>query len=142
MEEDKKIHDSFDGPPRMMSKTLLLLVPLLFVGCPELTPDPVTPAPNPPPDTDWCQTMCDHIGPEGLGCEEGEPVYNVDKPGPVDVPNQSCDEWCTEMQDKGFFVNPKCVSDVQRCDQIEEFRQREPDTCGPAGVRSSLPDAG
>lgn len=112
-------------------RRLWLFFPIILVlGCPT-PPDPVTPSPTPPPDTDWCAAMCEHIGPEGLNCEEGGPVYNSDLPGPVDVPNQSCQEWCVELQDRGFFVNPKCVADVERCDQIEEFRQRESSTCGP-----------
>lgn len=73
--------------------------------------------------------MCDHIGPQGLKCEEGEPVYNNDLPGPEGVPNQSCAENCKELQTKGFFVNPRCVSTVTACDQIEASRQKEPDVC-------------
>ena len=73
--------------------------------------------------------MCNHL--KDLGCEEGEPLYNSDLPGPVDIPNQTCEANCVELQDKGFFVNPRCVTDAPQCDQIEDFRQHEPDTCGP-----------
>lgn len=108
-----------------------LAVVALLVGCPP-PKDPVVPPPTPPPDTDWCGTMCDHL--KMLGCEEGEPVYNNDKPGPVDVPNQSCEEWCTELQDPDhlYFINPRCVSEVTSCDQIEEFRKHDPETCTAA----------
>jgi hypothetical protein len=73
--------------------------------------------------------MCDHIGPEGLRCEEGNPLYNNDLPGAEGVPNQSCKDNCEELQKKGFFVNPRCVATVQRCDQIEDYRQKQPDVC-------------
>lgn len=109
-------------------RRLILAVALLLPGCPPSEP-PLPPSPNPPPDTDLCGKMCDHIGPTGLKCEEGNPVYNNDIPGPADVPNQSCADNCKELQDKGVFVNPRCVATVPNCDQIEAFRQKEPDTC-------------
>lgn len=102
----------------------VLLSAMVLAGCPV---QPITP-PSPPPDTNLCAAMCDHLA--KLGCEEGQPVYNNDLPGPVDVPNQSCADNCIELQDKGFFVNTKCVLTVERCTQIEEFRQKEPATCG------------
>lgn len=115
---------------------VLLIVPLVLVGCPP-PQDPVIPPPNPPVDTDWCKAMCDHIGPvteetpKALNCEEGQDVYNSDKPGPKDIPNQTCEDWCVEMQDKGFFINPRCVSVVPSCGDIEDWRQKEPETCAP-----------
>jgi hypothetical protein len=106
---------------------LLLIAPLLM-GCPP--PDLVVPPPNPPVDTDWCGRMCEHL--KGLGCEEGSPVYNNDLPGPLDVPNQTCEDWCMEMQDPEhlYFINPKCLSEVPSCDKIETYRQKDPQTCG------------
>ena len=73
--------------------------------------------------------MCDHIGPTGLKCEEGTPVYNNDLPGPANVPNQSCADNCKELQTKGVFVNPRCVSTVPSCDKIEDYRQKAVDAC-------------
>ena len=105
----------------------LTLPAFLLLGCPTPT-DPITPSPIPPPDTDLCVSMCDHLA--ALGCEEGQPVYNSDLPGPVDVPNQSCADNCKELQDKGFFVNPRCVLTVKSCDDIEPSRQKEHETCG------------
>jgi hypothetical protein len=99
-------------------------------GCPPPEPKPIPP-PNPPVDTDWCKAMCDHLGPDNLDCEEGTDVYNSDKPGPKDVPNQTCEDWCVEMQDKGLFLNPRCVSTVPSCREIEEYRQKEPKSCAP-----------
>lgn len=111
----------------MKLASLMVLAPLAMFGCPM---EPVVPPPNPPPDTNLCASMCDHLA--KLGCEEGKPVYNNDLPGPVDVPNQSCADNCTELQGKGFFVNTKCVLQVERCTQIEEFRQKDAATCGAA----------
>lgn len=109
-----------------MMRHAFLLVSLALAGCP-VGPTNVTPAPNPPPDTDLCVRMCQHL--ESLGCEEGKPVYNNDLPGPEGVPNQSCADNCEELQNKGFFVNPRCVATVQTCDQIEDSRQKEPNVC-------------
>lgn len=113
-----------------MKYLALLALILLALGCPPK--DPVVPPPNPPVDTDLCGEMCEHL--KTLGCEEGEDVYNNDIPGPVDEPNQSCEDWCAEMQDKGVFINPRCVSKVESCDEIETARQKEAGTCvdGPA----------
>jgi hypothetical protein len=107
---------------------LLLLLALVLPGCP-LTGPVDGPPPNPPPDTDLCIKMCEHIGPTGLKCEEGQPVYNNDLPGPANVPNQSCAENCKELQTKGFFVNPRCVATVPSCDKIEDYRQKAVDAC-------------
>lgn len=109
-----------------MKRVLVLLaLPLIAIaGCPST---PAIPPPNPPVDTDWCARMCSHL--QALKCEEGEMVYNNDLPGPVDVPNQSCADNCVELQDKGFFVNPRCVATVSSCDEIEEVRWKEPSDC-------------
>lgn len=109
-----------------MMRRLLLVLGLTLTGCPT---EPNIPAPNPPPDTDQCDAMCKHLGPEGLKCEEGEDVYNNDLPGPEGVPNQTCADNCRELQGKGFFVNPRCVAIVPSCEVIEEYRQKQPDVC-------------
>jgi len=105
---------------------------LSLTGCPPTEDTNYPPPPIPPPDTDLCDAMCDHIGPDGLGCEEGEDVYNSDIEGPKDVPNQSCGDFCRELQDKGVFVNPRCVATVPSCDVIEDYRLKEPEECGDA----------
>lgn len=107
----------------------VFLIPGVFLGCPPPS-GPVVPPPNPPVDTDWCGKMCDHL--EGLGCEEGKPVYNNDLPGPPDVPNQSCKDHCEELQNRGFFVNPRCVAQVKTCEEIEPSRQKDCTPPAPA----------
>lgn len=105
---------------------LLSLLVLLTVSCPSVPP---VPPPNPPTDTEYCEVMCEHL--HQLGCEEGEPVYNSDIEGPVDIPNQNCTDFCADLQGSGYFVNPKCVALVENCEQIEEFRELEPERCMP-----------
>mgnify|MGYP003442476997 FL=1 len=109
-------------------KRLAWLIPatLFVLGCPY---QPPVPPPNPPVDTDLCGEMCKHL--QRLACEEGQPVYNNDLPGPVDLPNQSCEANCQELQGKGFFVNPRCVTLVPSCSDIEAFRQKQPEQCSP-----------
>lgn len=73
--------------------------------------------------------MCEHIGPRGLNCEEGQAVYDSDVPGPKDVPNLSCEGFCVASQVRGFFVNPRCVLEAPSCDLIEVYRGKSPDSC-------------
>lgn len=67
--------------------------------------------------------MCDHIGPEGLGCPEGEPVYDSDLPGPRGEPNQSCEDFCLKQEENGLGLNPECVAQVESCDQVDSAMQ-------------------
>ena len=116
----------------MGMRTLLVAVvaTLTLLGCPGRE----APGPNPvtPPDTDLCGKMCKHLGPKvdgGLGCEEGMPVYDSDRPGPKDVPNMSCETFCRTAQDRGAFLNPRCLTLVKSCEEIEIARKRKPETC-------------
>lgn len=109
-----------------MRLPLLATLLLLLLGCPATREAP-TPSPKPVPDTELIPEMCRHIGPVsegGLGCDEGNPTYNSDLPGPPGVPNQSCVDFYTELQDRGYFVNPRCILLVTSCDQIEPARQK------------------
>lgn len=114
-------------------KIWILCLPLLLLGCPKPTDrDSPSPAPITPPDTDLCGSMCKHIGPKaqgGLGCEEGDPVYDSDRSGPPDVPNMTCEEFCRMSQDRGSFINPRCVRLVKSCSEIETARKRKPASC-------------
>jgi hypothetical protein len=105
-----------------------ILLSLLMYSCNQ---DPVV-RPIPKPDSDICSEMCQHIGPKekgGLGCEEGDSVYDSDKPGPKDVPNESCEEFCRITQNNGISMNPRCVRLIERCDQIELARIKNPKEC-------------
>lgn len=105
-----------------------ILVVLTLAGCVPLEPtnDP-SPTIKDPPNTDLCDSMCNQL--KKLGCEEGNPVYNDDLPGPKDVPNQSCGDFCRTLQKQNISVNPKCVRDITVCSQVEDYRAKDPATC-------------
>lgn len=107
-------------------KYTVLVLGLVLTGCPMA---PESPEPPTPPDTNLCGKMCDHLA--KLGCEEGQSVYDIDTPGPPDVPNVTCAAFCERLQKNGVFVNPKCVLDVKSCEEIEPARQKDPSVCGP-----------
>ena len=109
-----------------MYKLLFSLAALALLGCPPST-NPRNPNPIPTPDSDLCGAMCEHIGPSGLKCPEGESVYDSDLPGPRDVPNKTCESFCEDQQAGGVFINPRCVMKVTGCDQIEAARQKQCD---------------
>ncbi len=71
--------------------------------------------------------MCQHIGPAdagGLGCAEGQPLYDSTQPGEAGVPNESCTAFCQHQQANGVFINPRCIMQVTSCDQIEAARAK------------------
>lgn len=101
-------------------RAIQFVLAFALLGCP---PAP-TPAPSPAPSSSFCATMCDHIGPKGLNCPEGQQVYDSALPGTAGVPNESCTDFCTKQEKNGVFVNPKCVSQVTSCAGIEEARKK------------------
>lgn len=103
----------------------VVLLGLFLVGCPSGPDYPETPT---PPDTNLCGKMCDHLS--KLGCDEAKAVYDIDMPGPPDVPNVTCQAFCERLQKRGTFQNPRCVLEVKSCDGIERARQRDPNACG------------
>jgi hypothetical protein len=109
-----------------MTKLLSLALVLAFFGCPV----PPIPQPSPQPDSSYCAAMCAHIGPQGLNCPEGQPVYDNSLP-PSDAgrgaPNESCTDFCTKQQANGVWINPRCVSLVTTCGGIEAARQKNCD---------------
>ncbi len=107
----------------MIRILLALLAFFTFASCVRGADAP-GPSPIVVPDTDECKAMCDHLGRGGLNCEEGLPVYNSDRPGPKDVPNESCEEFCRDTQAMGVFLNPRCLKSVPTCGQIEEWRKK------------------
>jgi hypothetical protein len=68
--------------------------------------------------------MCDHIGPKGLNCPEGQPIYDSALPGPAGVPNEDCTTFCQNQQKNGVSINPKCVAQVLLCSDIESARAK------------------
>jgi len=103
-------------------RSIPFLFAVVLLGCPS-GPPPV-PAPQPAPDSAYCGAMCAHIGPSGLNCPEGQPVYDSSLPGPANVPNESCTDFCARQEENGVFINPKCVAQVSSCADIEASRQK------------------
>lgn len=98
----------------------LLGLPVIFALC-ACPPGREAPSPRPEPmtDTEWCVPMCAHLA--ELKCPEAEPVYDNDLKTTV-----TCAEWCQGLQINGSFLNPRCISRVLTCDQIESARQKDP----------------
>ena len=86
--------------------------------------NPLPPAPPPAPDSSACAAMCAHIGPTGLNCPEGRPVYDNTLPGDAGVPNESCTDFCSRQEANGVFLNPACVAQATSCADIEPARKR------------------
>ncbi len=106
----------------MIKSIPLVLVFGLVVACAEEPP-----AGYPSPNTNLCPQMCAHL--KDLNCPEAESVYSNDLPGPPDVPNETCTDFCVDLQTKGVTMNPKCVLNITSCDGIEPARQLDPNTC-------------
>ncbi len=104
-----------------MRRAPLLLLTFVAACNPAASPNP-----TPAPDTSLCAPMCAHIGTGdgGLGCAEGDPLYDSTQPGPVGVPNETCTQFCVHQQNNGVFINPRCVMQVTSCAQIEAARQK------------------
>lgn len=108
-------------------KALMVFAAFLLVACPPVQ-EPDVPKPTPtPPDENAMGAMCDHL--RELQCEEGKDVYNDNLPGPVDVPNQSCEDFYTELEGQGIPINPQCIAKVPDCSAIEDYRARDPGDC-------------
>jgi hypothetical protein len=121
----KKCEGFYHFGVAVKTKILLAFAALVLTACPASNPSP-QPRVIPAPDSDLLGAMCKHLGPKaagGLGCEEGNPIYDSDVPGPVDVPNVSCEAAYKKLQDNGVWLNPKCVLKVTDCDQIEAARK-------------------
>jgi len=105
-----------------------LFFTLLLLGCHpyDVRPTPA-PEPEPQPVHSACADMCQAIGPVqegGLGCEEGNSVYDSDLPGKPGVPNESCTDFCGKQQKNGIDLKPQCVAKVRSCSEIEPARQQ------------------
>jgi hypothetical protein len=107
----------------LIRHTVSTLAIALLVAC---STDRVrSPNPLPAPDSDRCEPMCNYL--LQLGCDEGKPLYDSDKPGPVGVPNEQCPEWCVKQQANGVFLNPRCIMKAPSCLAVEAYRARRDD---------------
>lgn len=67
-----------------------------------------------------CSRMCRHF--RELKCDEGNPIYDSDAPGPVGVPNTTCEMFCTSQMDLGVNLNTECAIKAPTCEEIEAYR--------------------
>lgn len=100
---------------------------LTLVACPKYDREAPSPSPMVVPDTELCGKACHHL--QALKCEEAQDVYDSDIPGPVDVPNTTCESFCKVSQERGAFLNPRCLLLVPSCDKIEVYRRKNPGAC-------------
>lgn len=104
----------------------LLLLLACLTGCLPVPKDETTPDPNPVTDDPTteeltaCERACKHVGPDGLGCEYGEPVYDSDVEGERGVPNTSCAVFCAKQEANGLEQKPECIAKVGACSEIDE----------------------
>jgi hypothetical protein len=75
--------------------------------------DTITPPSPVTKDIDYCKKAEDNL--KKLGC--------IDSSGPYTKKGKSYSEFCTELQNKGIFTNPKCVASLNNCDDFKA------DTC-------------
>jgi hypothetical protein len=100
----------------------LLVLAFLALSCGPKQPSDAPLAQAQPTHSELCPKMCEHF--RELKCEEGDPYYDNDKPGPADAPNSTCEDFCKEQQAKGVNINPSCAMQAPSCDLIEVYRQK------------------
>lgn len=70
----------------------------------------ITPPPIPiePEHTELCPAACENL--RRLGCPEGSPLED----------GTTCEAFCKETQEQGHPLNPKCVSEINSCSELNE----------------------
>lgn len=92
-----------------MKSAYLIAVALALASC-KTTPvaDPVPPHPTPiPVDVDMCDAAEAHL--IAIGCPEGQPTKRGTKFSDV----------CRELSAAGIFPNPRCLSTVKSCAEVD-----------------------
>ena len=91
-----------------MKKTIIFtLISTLIIGC-QLTDNYITP-PKPTPqvqDTKYCVLAEKRL--LELGCEEGLPLKD----------GTGFAKFCEDTQSNGIFLNPKCLSEIKSCEEV------------------------
>ena len=93
-----------------MKKSILFIIFSSFLfGCP-VNQDIVPPRPTPVvTDTDQCE-----MAEANLKARQCIPTDR-----PYTKKGKSFTQFCKDKQEQGIFLNPKCLSQVTKCDQID-----------------------
>ena len=98
----------------------------------------VTPVPDKITDQSFCKAACEHIGPNGLNCEEGLPIemkisckldsdceegLTCSRSGSCQA---SCEKFCIDTENAGVFLLPACVVNVKTCADIDSCSGTRP----------------
>lgn len=110
--------------------TVLSMVSIftIFVGCPK--GQQVSPMPPVVTDQNMCAAACDHIGPKGLNCKQGQPIdMKVACTSDAQCLKgqhcssgecfTSCADFCVTTENVGIWLDPTCVATVASCDLID-----------------------
>lgn len=88
------------------------------------------PAPFTEDDPSFCAAGCEHIGPEGLGCPEGELlVYPNDECSVSEdcavgdcvqgYCAETCEQFCVASIENGRWMGAECWQTIKECSEIE-----------------------
>ena len=92
-----------------MKYILIALISLIVQNCSNTGVTSNAPLKQPTPvvtDTEYCDLAQTHL--LQLKCEEGNPTKK----------GKSFSIVCRETQTNGIFINPKCLSQITSCDQV------------------------
>ena len=113
---------------KKLSAVSIVAIIGIFLGCPRTTE--ITPTPPEINDQAMCKVACDHIGPEGLRCDEGLPI-DMGKACLADTQCDThqlcsagrcivtCERFCIDTENNGVWLDPTCVSTVKSCSEID-----------------------
>ncbi len=92
--------------------TVLISLFLLGPDCSGNQPTPVKPQPTPVvTDNNYCAKAQENL--LRLNCVEGQPTKK----------GKSFEQFCVGTQQNGIFLNPKCLSEIKSCEEV--------DSCSP-----------
>lgn len=99
-----------------MKKNIAYLLLLFLISC----KDPVYQPPRPTPivtDTEMCKPAQLHL--EELCAQESKVNAYCCRVVKPTLKGKTYTQFCEEKQSQGVFLNPRCVSNVSTCDQID-----------------------
>lgn len=87
----------------------------ILIGCPQ---NPVTPKPTPiVVDTEMCDTADKHLA--QLCLADSEKNKYCCMIGSPTKKGKTYTQFCIEKQNQGVWLNPRCVSQITSCEQID-----------------------